>query len=552
MQFKKVSKFFWALPVVAGVVCCPVRAFISFSNYREDPPEFVSPENGARYTPGSVPPMIEWTEVSSATGYELQVALDSDFSAPFPVFLEDNFWDLSELLDQEIWDGLSLYVFIQVRAIRNNNPLTDWSDPIDFAKTVASAPIILSPVDDARFLPGMPMPVFRWQSKTPVNRYAVEFAADNDFETSFGVFELEMDIIDCNIAGDPEAWDPIIDTYYWRVWGLENGWIPTPPSETHSFSKTVMDPPLPLTPPDKTRYPSLCDSPVFEWETLPHEPGEYHLQFVYGDDPFPAGGSYIRTNAPVFTFESIGITEELWESFYGTLYWRVAGADEFGNHGGFSKSFRLTKISAMNYMAYGDSITGGWGASDFETGYAGYPRQLQRMLRNTHTSQINVFCKQDWSWFSGCHAYTGSANIEQAMEYHGPQYALIMLGIIDIVDPGAPGCDNYDCHTIEHLTRIIDSVRSFHATPCLATLPPVNPDSPRAYLQGYVDDLNVDIRDLAFTENILLAELDQAFFSAPLPLPEYYTYDTVKNQPDWAHFNDLGYLLIAETWYQYL
>ncbi|MGB3976038.1 MAG: SGNH/GDSL hydrolase family protein [bacterium] len=530
----------------------PVKAFFRFSSNTVDAPEITHPKSGSRYIPGTTPPRIEWTKVPGAIEYELQLALNSDFDEPFSVFFDDCFWDLSELIAQEIWDDLSIYLFIQVRAIQKNHLTTEWSEPIEFAKSVASAPKILSPVDDARFLPQKPMPVFKWSSPAFIHRFAIEFASDKFFINSFGIFEIDSSIVDCNIMGDQELWDPFIGTFYWRVWGLENGWVPTPPTAAYRFSKTVMNPPTLLTPEDQSRYPASSALPVFEWKPLAHHPNEYHIQFVYNDDPFPAGGSYILTTIPIFTFDSVGITQDIWDSFYGTLYWRVAGLDEFGNPGGFSDSFRLSKIAALNYMAFGDSITGGYGASDFETGYAGYPRQLQRMLRETRSNQINVFCEKDTSWFSGCHAYTGSEKIGNAVRTHGPQYSLIMLGVVDIVDPGASGCDHNDCHTIEHLTTIIDIVRSYYSIPFLATLTPVNPVSTRAHLQDKIDRLNDEIRDLAFSKGVTLVDLDEAFLDASMPLPSYFTYDPKTKEPDWAHFNDSGYLLIAETWLNYL
>ncbi len=54
--------------------------------------------------------------------------------------------------------------------------------------------------------------------------------------------------------------------------------------------------------------------------------------------------------------------------------------------------------------------------------------------------------------------------------------------------------------------------------------------------------LNIGIRELANEMNVGLADLETAFFSAPLDLPAYYY------QGDWAHFNDMGYEIIADKW----
>ncbi len=540
--------------IVTGMVIPSAQGFFRRTFTEPSIPRFISPDNGARFSVGSTPPTIHWTHISDVVEYELQFSLDPVFHNAYSMFFDEDqtVLVLAELIDQPTWDTLSLQLHLRVRAWISENTYSDWSDSIEFAKTVASAPIIVSPDNDARFLPGEPMPVLEWYSSVPMYRFAIEFAADPSFEESFGVYELEDLVLDFNLAGEQSAWDPIIDTFYWRVWGLENGWIPTPETQTYSFSKTVCEPPQLITPPNRTHYPNFAELPFFEWEPPVHNPDEYHIQFAWSDSRLPAGGSYITSDVPWFSFESVGITEDVWNSFYGKLSWRVASLDKYGNHGGFSDVFWFYKISYDNYMAYGDSVTGGWGSSDFETGFGGYPRQLRNMLRARYSDSIQVFCEKDRSWFSGSHAYTGSANIAMAMEHFGPRHVMVMLGIVDIVDPGAPGCDNFDCYTIEHLTFIIDTIREYGGVPYIAALPPINPDAPRAFLQYKVDELNVDIRNLAATKNVPLADLDQAFNNAPLPLPEYYSYDTYNDIPDWAHFNDLGYQLIAEVWNEML
>jgi len=80
----------------------------------------------------------------------------------------------------------------------------------------------------------------------------------------------------------------------------------------------------------------------------------------------------------------------------------------------------------------------------------------------------------------------------------------------------------------------------------------VNPESTRADLQDSIEALNESIRTLAEMQSVPLADLEAAFLNAPLPLEDYYTYDEEEEEPDWAHFNDLGYQIIAETWNEIL
>lgn len=521
--------------------------FMSF--FSELPaPAFETPPDGSRFTVGDLPPYISWSEVVSADRYEIRFSVAADMATAFSLFTVENHLDLADMIPQNDWDPISVQLFCQVRALNHEVPVTAWSNILEFAKSRDSSPIVKSPVDDARFTTGEALPIFEWSETDYAQSYIIEFASDPDFMFSYGQYELSETRINCNDMGDRTIWDALIGTYFWRVCSLDANGVPSPESEASSFSKTIGAPPDPSSPEDDYHFSPTEQPPVFQWDPLPHEPTEYHIQFAYDLAPFPDGGGYIEVTGPSFTFESIGITNDLWYQFYGKLRWRVSGVDRYGNHGGFSQSFSFTKVSAVNYMAFGDSVTGGYGASDWGNGYAGYPPRLRAMLRQRYSDKINVFCQESRSWFPGAHGYTGSDKIVRALEYFGPRYSLVMLGIVDIVDDGAPGCDDYDCHTIEHLTIIIDAITEHQSIPYLATLPPVNPDSSLGYLQDSVDELNDEIRNLAFEKSVAIAALDEAFFSAPLPLEDYYTSDPDSGDPDFGHFNDLGYQLIAETW----
>jgi len=540
--------------ILVSTVSILTIIFLSISSVSaldSEKPEITYPENGARFTSGDTAPNITWTGNASATRYEIEFGLDPLFESVFSLYSDTVELDFDSLLGSA-WDGLSIQLHLHVRALADDFPLTGWSDSIEFAKTVKSSPGILSPVDDARFVSGDMLPVFQWEEIDTISDYIIEFSLMSDFSQSLGSISISGSEVDCNANGSTEIWDIVSGTFYWRVAGMEKGLVPTPYSEISGFSKTIEPPTTLLSPPDKSRLGSAATMPVFTWEPLPNVSPEYHIQFAYGAGTFPAGGSYIEAIGTSFTFESIGITEIMWQQFYGKLKWRVAGIDSNGNHGGFSTAFSFTKLSNYNYMAYGDSITGGYGASDWGTDKAGYPRILQGLLQDRYGDSTNVACSMNLSWFPGAHAYTGNEKINAAMEYHGPGTVLIMFGIIDIVDPGASGCEENDCRTIENLAGIINKVRLYQATPYLATLPPINPVSDRAFLQEEVDELNVDIRNLGDSLSVPICELDNAFFDAPLPLEDYFNYDEEKEEVDWAHFNDAGYQIIAESWNEIL
>ncbi|MBN1356849.1 SGNH/GDSL hydrolase family protein [bacterium] len=505
-------------------------------------PRQIHPPDGDRYVPGDPIVWIEFEEIADAVKYEILLSFTPDMQYGFVFESLETILDFADFLSQEEWDELSIQLYWQVRA--QVDEWTDWSDVWVFAKSVTPAADLLTPGKDARFGIGDPMPVLTWSSLETAVCYAIEFAEDIEFETSYGWFRIPGTVLDFS-TGDPEAWNAIVNTFFWRVWGLEVNDVPGPHSESFYFSKTTLDKPSPTSPANHTRLPSESVVPVLNWEPVDGAV-EYHVQLIYGDAVFPDGLEYFTFSDTHFDFSEYGITQQIWNDFYGQLKWRVAAVGDDGHHGSFSIPFEFSKIANYRYMAYGDSITGGYGSDTWGSGFAGYPPILQRTLRSRYGDRINVVCEAERSWFPGGHAYTGDWEMEQALKYHGPSVTLILFGTVDAIDPGAPGCDNFDCHVKEHLYNMIQQSRAFYAEPLIATLPPVNPESERAYVQGDIDLLNLDIRDLAQETGVVLADLESAFYNAPLQLPEYFY------NGDWAHFNEMGYLLMAETWAELL
>ncbi|MBN1551862.1 SGNH/GDSL hydrolase family protein, partial [bacterium] len=510
-----------------------------------DSPELIEPVDGARFTAGD--PIVAYTfsSVTGAVGYEISFAFLPDFSDEFLIECTQSGFDLSNYISQATWDDSSFRLFWRVRAQLSATKWTDWSDGWEMSKSVSPAPRILSPGQDARFGVDDPMPVLSWTPLDTCETYGVEIGADADFMNTYGWFSIDSTRIDLNENGDPDVWNDIVGTFYWRVWGFESGDVPTPMTESYFFSKTIIDKPAPFSPENHEGFPTECLMPDLEWEPVDGAI-TYHVQIMYGMTPFTEGLNYISTPNCYLDFGDYGVSEDMWNAFYGQLKWRVAAVDTFSNHGSFSPSFDFLKIASYRYMAYGDSITGGYGSESFGTGFAGYPPILRTLLRSQYGNQVEVLCQQNRSWFPGGHAYTGEEKLEMAMKTHAPEYVLIMFGTVDAIDPGAPGCENFDCHVKEHVGNMVDTIRAYHAIPLITVLPPINPESDRAYVQDEVDEINDDLRELAIEKDVLMADMEEAFLEGSLELPEYYY------EGDWAHFNDEGYTVMANEWFSLL
>ncbi len=509
------------------------------------PPEIISPAFDSRFSRDDMIPVICVAEIPDAIRYEFEFSLVPEFSISESdniISVSEAAFSFSDYIDSEEWHELSFELYFRVRAVLRQSLTTEWSSSGHFTKSSAAKPEIFSPGIDARFGCNDLPPIFAWQSLDSISQYCLEFARDPDFIDPLGTFITSRTIIDFTNTKDRIQWEGVIGTFYWRVSGIEQNEVTTPFSDVFYFSKTTIEKPNILTPEDQTFFDQAASLPEFSWNSVDHS-SRYHVQFALKPHDFPDGLEYLVVSDTRFNLQDIGITQDMWNQFYGRLFWRVAAVDQYGNHGSFGLSKSFFKVQHNRYVAYGDSITGGYGSAAFGSGYSGYPPYLQDMLRDRYQSAIQVLCQENISWFPGGHAYTGDFMAENAMEYHAPVFVLIMFGTVDALDSGAPGCDDHDCHTIEHLENIIETVRTYQATPMLATLPPVNPASIHWQIQDRIDSINHDIRILAAEKNVQIADMEEAFYNAPLELPSYYYEGT-----DWAHFNDLGYELMARTW----
>jgi lysophospholipase L1-like esterase len=179
------------------------------------------------------------------------------------------------------------------------------------------------------------------------------------------------------------------------------------------------------------------------------------------------------------------------------------------------------------YMAFGDSITLGFGSSDGN----GYRLLLQDALRG-HFGRGEVLNRGD----DGTQADEGASRIGRGLRSLRPAYTLTMYGTND--------WNNLDCRTdfpcdvIESLATIVAACQDADSLPVLATIPPANPALEGPERNEWVARLNDEIRALARSSGARLAEVEGAF-RAQADLASLYS--------DRVHPNDRGYAVMAEA-----
>jgi len=183
-------------------------------------------------------------------------------------------------------------------------------------------------------------------------------------------------------------------------------------------------------------------------------------------------------------------------------------------------SSAVAEVEENKYIAFGDSITYGIGATDD----IGYPVRLQEKLiaRIGQSTVVN-------EGVPGDKTFDGLMRIDDVLNNDNAKYILIMEGTNDITY-------QYSTETIIfNLREMCNHAKDFGTTPLLATL------TPRLdFLDERVrDDVNPAITTLAQENEIIL--VDQYTEMAK---------DTAAYIGDnRLHPNDAGYELIAETWF---
>jgi lysophospholipase L1-like esterase len=182
---------------------------------------------------------------------------------------------------------------------------------------------------------------------------------------------------------------------------------------------------------------------------------------------------------------------------------------------------------AVVITAVGDSITYGEGSS-----IGGYPPILEEKLQ---AAGYNVIVYNEG---------IGGATSNLVEKYFqrttkGTDIALIMVGTNDISSPGS--CfEPYNCRTIEYIRSMVEKALFSEIVPVLGTVTPTRAGDVYAHFNPAIEALNLEIFTLAAEYNIQVAD----------------NYNAILNNggnvlfSDKHHFNDQGYEIIAEQFYQ--
>ena len=196
--------YFWRVNATNSVGTSVWSAVWNFATYTGPPaPSLISPSNGAIDVP--ITPLFDWSDISTAISYNIQVALDSNFSN---IIIDANVTPSQYQVTGALNSGG--HYFWRVRAL-NSNGSSPWTSIWNF--TVASVPIapnLLSPPNNSV---GQPLtPTLDWDSIPNATNYKVQISTVSNFATI-----TDSATISLSQYTVPSGKLQMDITYFWRV-----------------------------------------------------------------------------------------------------------------------------------------------------------------------------------------------------------------------------------------------------------------------------------------------------------------------------------------------
>jgi lysophospholipase L1-like esterase len=204
------------------------------------------------------------------------------------------------------------------------------------------------------------------------------------------------------------------------------------------------------------------------------------------------------------------------------------------------------KITATNFVAFGDSMTAGEVVSEGSGGIRilrvdvekAYPADLQRILAGNYTAQANSIVVENRGQ-SRVTAVDGVSRLRSVLSRGSYEALLLMDGANDLADRDSRIAQQ----AVAAMRSMVQTAKGRGLKVFLATLPPQNPNGccpNRGLSWSLVEPYNDGLRGVASAENIPLVDVYQAFGGDITTLVDF----------DGLHPTPAGYQRIAEEFFK--
>lgn len=211
---------------------------------------------------------------------------------------------------------------------------------------------------------------------------------------------------------------------------------------------------------------------------------------------------------------------------------------------------RIPQLTALKYMAFGDSITAGEVSSPATAFYsvapdpgkitkavlvpsASWPTVLSQTLRGRYSTQTFTMANRG---LSGERAAVARTRYQSALNAERPEVVMILHGHNDI--PG--GLDGAASTAAFEIEQMVFEAKNRGMRVFLSTVLPARPSGNRAIAQVYIDDFNARLRIVASRQGVTLVD-------------NYSALRTDVNRyigVDGLHPTEAGYAKVADTFFQ--
>jgi hypothetical protein len=355
----EVTRYYWAvLPETGlnggGTQGNPLAAAPQSIYKQSTPPQRIAPADGGG--PIADQPVFQWSPVTGARTYRLQVSQDPSFANP----VEDVTTDSTAYSSNTTYPADTV-LYWRVRANDENGIGLSWSTAGSFQKTLAR------PDGSGNAAQGDTIPTWTWSAVPGAVAYDIAVDLPNGTHRELDGFRTP-------------AFTPTLmygtGIFRWSVRAeyphAPYGFTPGPWSSSYPFTKTIREP-------TGAHAESSNDSLVLVWSPKPGAK-RYRVQ-LSGTQDFGQPVENVLTDntsyAPLLRYLGFRALDT------SHLYWRVAAIDEGDNTGDFTQPQLITRTPRMEIVLRGGVKRGRRSTltvtvANFETG-GGIPHAALRL-----------------------------------------------------------------------------------------------------------------------------------------------------------------------------